>query len=73
MNGTDINKYHVLSHLWKLQEDNRKIMKIEGALLGRQKRKGKEGEKSGIRESNRGMNLIKVHCKHVWKRHNETL
>jgi hypothetical protein len=36
-------------------------------------RKGKEKKRRGIRKSNRGVNVLKVHYMNEWKCHNATL
>jgi hypothetical protein len=56
--------------LWNLgKKKNPKVTKVKGGLLGRFKKGEREGG-GGITE---GMNIIKVHCIHVWKCHNELL
>jgi hypothetical protein len=45
-------------------------MKTEGRSIGR--RKGKGGRERRVRGNDGGVYMIKVHCMHVWKCHNET-
>jgi hypothetical protein len=44
-----------------------KVMKAKWGVLERWKGKGKRRETEGA-----DGNMIKVHCMHIWKQHNET-
>jgi hypothetical protein len=65
---THLQKSHFTLLSWVDLGKKTKGQESQRGTNGEAERRGERGKKKG----SRGVNLIKVHCMHAWKRHGET-